>query len=112
MSKKKERQKIRVMADYGSSGIWGFSDNQSKAFRHGMLEHSDLKLPDTLCKQFEKWIHEYEKYNLEDKLNRKKFNENGLKLAKSLKDHLGEDVYVEFQGESKDGGVLESVLIQ
>ncbi|MDD4964337.1 MAG: hypothetical protein PHI11_10525 [Gallionella sp.] len=37
----KTRLKIRVMAEYGSSGIWGFSEKRDGDWRHVEVEHRE-----------------------------------------------------------------------
>src|SRR5437867_1069892 len=48
---------FRVMAEYGSSGIWAIGNKAP--FRHGMVEHSALQLPPEICDRFVKWIQTY-----------------------------------------------------
>lgn len=103
--------KIRVMADYGSSGIWAFSDPPSKGFRHGMLEHHCLKLPKALSDAFDLWIQRYEDDAPKDRLDIDAFNAEGLRLASLLKQHLGPSRHVEYQGEGADGSVLAAVVV-
>lgn len=103
---------IPVMAEYGSSGVWALTKNPSGLFRHGMIEHSQLNMPMKLRERFEQWIHEYEEKNLNNTLNTDRFNAEGLELARLLKAFLGPDTYVEYQGESKGGGLLKSVIIE
>jgi hypothetical protein len=104
--------KIRVMAEYGSSGIWAFSDPPSKGFRHGMLEHHRLKLPKPLSDAFDLWIRRYEDENLKDGFDSESFNTEGLRLATLLKHHLGPNRHVEYQGEDSDGSALAAVVIE
>lgn len=99
------------MAEYASSGIWGFSEKQSGAFRHGMIEHSDLKLPEELRERFNKWIGEYTDNNISNEIDTKAFNKEGRELAKLLKEHMGPEQYVEYQGEDEDGGLLSAEVI-
>jgi len=105
--------KIRVMADYGSSGIWAFSDPPSKGFRHGMLEHHRLKLPKALSDAFDLWIQRYEDEAPKDWFDVDAFNAEGLRLAILLKQHLGPHRHVEFQGENQEGeSALAAVVIE
>jgi hypothetical protein len=104
--------KIRVMADYGSSGIWAFSDPPSKAFRHGMLEHHRLKLPKALSDAFDLWIQRYEDEAPKDGFDVNDFNAEGLHLATLLKQHLGQNRHVEYQGEGREGSVLAAVVVE
>ncbi len=104
--------KIRVMAEYGSSGIWAFSDPPSKGFRHGMLEHHRLKLPKPLSDAIDLWIQRYEDENPKDRLDAESFNAEGLRLATLLKQHLGPNRHVEYQGEERDGSASAAVVIE
>jgi hypothetical protein len=105
----KEKSGFRVMAEYASSGIWAIGGKGP--FRHGMVEHSSLKLPPETCDRFLKWIQTYEDALQGGLKNVQEFNATGLDLAKELKKHLGPNVYVEYQGERPDGGILEAVVI-
>lgn len=104
--------KIRVMAEYSSSGIWAFSDPPSRGFRHGMLEHHRLKLPAALSDAFDLWIRRYEDENPKDEFDTVSFNAEGLRLATLLKQHLGPNRHVEYQGEDSDGSMLAAVVIE
>lgn len=90
---------------------WAFSDPPSKGFRHGMLEHHRLKLPQVLSDAFALWIRRYEDENMQDGFDTASFNAEGLRLATLLKQHLGPDRHVEYQGEERDGSVLAAVVI-
>lgn len=103
--------KIRVMADYGSSGIWAFSDPPSKGFRHGMLEHHRLKLPKALSEAFDQWIQRYEDEALAGTFDVESFNAEGWRLATLLKAHLGPNRHVEYQGEGQDGHVSTARVV-
>jgi len=89
-------EKLRVMADYGSSGIWAMQ--QIGVFRHGMLEHGDLRLPQELSQRFTRWIALYEQ-RLEEpaQFDHETFNTEGRALAQALKHYVGSTTYVEFQ---------------
>jgi hypothetical protein len=89
MKHKTPQLKIRVMADYGSSGIWGFSEKGLGGWRHGELEHRDLKLPRELSERFDKWIRIYEDQNPKDLLDTEAFTAEGMMLARLLKAFLG-----------------------
>ncbi len=95
------------MADYGSSGIWEIG--KVGCFRHGMLEHSDLKLSPDLIRGFEQWIELYED-NLVGNFNPNEFNDIGRGLAQDLKSYLGSGS-VEFVPESMDGGLSETEIL-
>lgn len=102
--------KIRVMAEYGSSGIWGFSEGGMGGWRHGMLAHYRLKLPLDISDRLDEWIRVYEDQCPKDLLDYEAFNEEGLKLARQIKAFLGPNRHVEYQGESPDG-ILPAVVI-
>ena len=110
--KKRAPLNIRVMAEYGSSGLWGFRDGNNGPFRHGMLECADLKLPRDLCEAFDRWICRYEDENPKDRLDVDTFNAEGLRLAALLKRHLGPGRHVEYQGEDRDGSLLPPVCVE
>ena len=113
MKKRRPRPlKIRVMAEYGSSGLWGFGETDNGPFRHGMLEYRALDLPDELCAGFRRWIQRYEDENLSHRLDPAAFNAEGLRLAGLLKRYLGTNQHVEYQGESPEGGLLPSVVVE
>lgn len=103
--------KIRVMAEYGSSGVWGYREGSDGMFRHAMLECADLKLPRDLCNALESWIRRYEDDNPKDTLDTASFNAEGLHLASLIKSHLGPERHVEYQGEAADGSLLPAVPI-
>jgi hypothetical protein len=103
--------KIRVMADYGSSGIWAFPDPPSKGFRHGMLEHHRLKLPKALGDAFDLWMQRYEDEAPNDLLDIESFNAEGLRLATLLKQHLGPHRHVEYQVEHEEGDSPSAVVV-
>jgi hypothetical protein len=94
---------LRVMAEYCSSGIWVIGEKG--CFRHGMLEHSTLKLPPDLTQRFEQWIELYEE-NSTANFSLAEFNDIGRRLAQDLKSYLGNS-YVEFIPELIDGGIGE-----
>lgn len=104
--------KIRVMAEYGSSGLWAFSNPPAKGFRHGMLEHHRLKLPRALSDAFDLWIRCYEDDGPKDSFDAASFNAEGLRLATLLKLHLGPARYVEYQGVDQDGSLLVAQPIE
>ena len=99
------------MAEYSSSGIWGFSDSPEGPFRHGMVELSHLGLPKEIAQRFEKWIETYETQLEGMELDLDEFNKEGMSLATLLKQHVGENRYVEFQGEAGEDGLLGPVEI-
>lgn len=102
-------KKLRVMADYSSSGIWVMES--MLGFRHGMVDYGSLGLPEDLANRFKRWINIHDN-NLSDKgLNLEDFDKMGLQLAKDLKKFLGTDAYVEYEPEKSDfGAAMMKVL--
>lgn len=102
--------KLRVMADYGSSGIW--ADGDIGAFRHGMVRHGDLSLPRDLASDFKAWIEGYWERRQWNQADSDAFNETGRSLAARLKAHVGDKVTVTFQPELWPSGLglEESIL--
>ncbi|NUO75737.1 MAG: hypothetical protein HOQ32_06955 [Lysobacter sp.] len=88
---------LRVMADYGSSGIW--ADGDIGPFRHGMVRHADLSLPPELTVAFKRWIEGYWERKQWNQADNDAFNRTGRSLAAQLKAHVGDDVTVTFQPE-------------
>jgi hypothetical protein len=104
MAKKQKTpfKRIRVMAEYGSSGIW--ATEPVGPFRHGMLRYSRLGLPDDMVARFEVWIEKFwQRKN--DAFDVVSFNAEGLELARSLKRHLGPETEVVFAPEAENGGL-------
>ncbi|MBO0795301.1 MAG: hypothetical protein J2P36_30785 [Ktedonobacteraceae bacterium] len=103
--------KLRVMAEYGSSGIWMIG--QIGIFRHGMIEHHALGLPPELARHFDEWIMEYTSplENPGHSLDVTGFNATGRALAAELKRFLGPAYQVEYLPEKEDGslGAAESI---
>jgi hypothetical protein len=104
-----DRLKLRVMAEYASSGIWIIE--KLGYFRHGMIGYSSLKLSPELAIRFEQWIELYWGM-LEDNLDIDEFNQVGRKLARELKTHIGQSGYVEFIPELATGGLGEREIIE
>lgn len=96
--------KLRVMAEYCSSGIWLIG--RHGVWRHSMIEHSSLRLPTDLSSRFEQWIDLYITQLDNANFDTESFNCTGRALAKELKSHLGAEVYVEFIPESDEGSGL------
>lgn len=108
----KLRGKLRVMAEYDSSGIWMI--RQMGVFRHGMVDHATLRLPPELARGFEQWIAQYEdQYENPEGYDYIAFNAEGRRLAQALKRHFGEEASVEFQPETAEGsiGPSEEILL-
>lgn len=109
----KRTLQLRVMAEYGSSGIWGFSPRpEGGVFRHGMLEHAALGLPPDLAAGFEAWIRRYEDEGPSGRLDVADFNREGLALAERLVAWLGPERHVEYQGETPEGGLAPPVVVR
>ncbi len=112
MSKKKKRKvypRLRVMAEYASSGIWAMQS--VGLFRHGMVSHGRLQLPPDLRGRFEAWIEKYWE-NLEPNFDVASFNAEGLELAIALKKLLGIKVLVVYAPQDKILGLGEERLIE
>lgn len=63
MAEPTEELRLRVMADYLSSGIWIMKP--VGPFRHAMISHKKIRLPADLAQQFNDWIEWYND-NLDD----------------------------------------------
>ena len=94
---------LRVMAEYGSSGIW--VAEPFGPFRHGMVEHRKLGLPADLAARFAAWIEEYWARAEGRPLNVAAFNDEGRSLAIALKRFVGPNTRVVFEPELEDGGL-------
>jgi hypothetical protein len=105
---KQKQLRLRVMAEYASSGIWVME--AVGPFRHGMIKHASLKLPESLSRRFDDWIKWY--YDILGfdgaVFDVDAFNAEGLRLATDLKIFLGSDVYVELIPEAKAGELGEA----
>ena len=113
--------KLRVMAEYESSGIWVIE--QVGPFRHSGVDYDWLSLPPELAEQFRRWIITYWAYYDQAMFDEEypefkgfifdteSFNQEGRELAHQLKAHLGPECYVEFQPESNEGGGLGTAEI-
>ena len=96
--------KLTVMADFCSSGIWYKNDNV-------MVAHEDLDLPEDLIKEFEDWIEFYDRdchttrhYHFKGEMA-EELNNRGRDLAKKLK-ALHPDIQIFYRGEI-DGDMLD-----
>lgn len=89
--------KLRVMADYGSSGIW--ADGEIGPFRHGMVEHVSLSLPPSLAAAFDTWIERYWGRKTLSQSDNDSFNQTGRALAGQLKTFVDGSAVVSFQPE-------------
>jgi hypothetical protein len=101
----------RVMAEYGSSGLWRVATRDGGLFRHGMVEHAQLALPPALAEALTAWIDTYERDNLAGRLDAAAFNAEGLRIARALKAHLGPESHVEHQAEADDGSLVAPVVV-
>jgi hypothetical protein len=100
---KKYPKRLRVMADYASSGIWVVKP--VGPFRHAMIEYHALRLPEELARRFTNWINEYWKVlDLPEEFDLTAFNQQGRALARELKKHVGLETTVLFVPETKEGG--------
>ncbi|MCC6624923.1 MAG: hypothetical protein IT385_26990 [Deltaproteobacteria bacterium] len=106
----KRTPNLRVMAEYGSSGIWG-SVARGGIFRHGMIEHAALGLPADLAAAFDAWIRRYEDEGPSGRLDAADFNREGLALAVRLAEWVGPGGHVEYQGEAPDGGLAPAIVV-
>lgn len=104
---------IRIMAEYGSSGVWEFiKDSDQSGWRHSMTTHERLGLSRELSARFKSWIETYENENISGELDHVSFNATGLSLAYEVYEQLGGENYVEFQGEGEDGNLEEPITIR
>ena len=101
-------KRLRVMAEYGTSGIW--VAESVGTFRHGMIDHKKLGLPDALAERFGAWIERYWA-RLRDNFDPKAFNTEGRALAVALKGFVGPETEVVYEGEAEDGGLLSPEII-
>lgn len=102
MNKVNLPKKLRVMADYSSSGIWVMEP--VLGFRHGMIDCRSLGLPEELSNRFKDWIEMYDNNLNEKDLKLEEFDRIGLQLAKDLKKFLGPETYVEYEPEKSSSG--------
>ena len=95
--------RLRVMADYDSSGVW--AAGPIGPFRHGMVSHAALALPADLAARFDAWIEQYGQ-RPDAGFRTAAFNADGLALARALKRHVGPATEVVFAPEADDGHLL------
>lgn len=108
-TKPKFPKRLRVMAEYGSSGIW--VAEAVGPFRHGMIAAKRLGLPAELSARFAAWIERYWA-RLKDGFDVDAFNAEGRALAAELKVFVGADTEVVFEAEGADGGLVPPVIIE
>jgi hypothetical protein len=62
-----------------------------------MIDHATLDLPEELAAGFEAWIEEFWKVkDAPDQFDSHSFHEDGRRLARRLKQFMGERSYVEY----------------
>jgi hypothetical protein len=110
MSKPQFPKCLRVMAEYGSSGIW--VAEPCGPFRHGMIEYKKLGLPADLAARFAAWIEVYWAWAEGRPLDVAAFNEEGRSLAAALKRFVGPNTQVIFEPELEDGGLGQPEIIE
>lgn len=104
-------KRLRVMAEFGSSGI--FSAVNADPENRVMVPLDDLRLPADLRARFEHWMGIYwDMANSPTSFDLGKTNDIGRQLAKALKAHVGSGTYVEYQPISITGarGRAEEIL--
>lgn len=109
MPVKKFPKKLRVMAEYASSGIWVIEP--VGPFRHYMIAPEALGLPANLAEQFADWVGYYWKRLEGGSFDDAQFNAIGRKITKELKEFIGAETFVEYVPEMADGslGVAEEI---
>lgn len=96
--------KLRVAADYSSSGIWLVEPWGE--LEPGMLAHEHLNLDPQLASKFDAWIELYALRLRDDaSFDTHTFNITGRSLAAELRQFLGSRAEVVYLPESADGGV-------
>lgn len=90
---------VRVMADYGSSGLWVKFDAPDEMFRHGMAVPDDIGISQELADKLSLWIDKYDTLE-NDEESVKKFDDEGRQLARLVKNELGKSVTVVYSPES------------
>ena len=98
-----ETKYVRVMADYCADGLWDEDGSMIE------LSDPDLNLPDDLIERINAWqlwfTKDCQDYIEESKrstvFDRKAFSSEGLKIARSIKVHLGEDWTVVYFDDKK-----------
>ncbi len=86
------------MAEFESSGIWVVKSIGS--FRHDEIDHQSLGLPESLAREFDKWIEHYEGVlGDEEPYDQEWMVSKGRELAVRLKKHVGKDTTVLYSSE-------------
>ena len=96
-------KRLRVMAEYGSSGIW--VAEPCGLFRHGMIGLKRLRLPAELAGRFVAWIEKYWARLDHRPFDVVAFNAEGRSLALELKAFVGLETEVVFEPEAESGGL-------
>jgi hypothetical protein len=106
MAESKAELRLRVMAEYMSSGIWVIGE--IGPFRHGMIEHKSLRLPAKLAREFNAWIEWYLDNLIEDDaaLDKAKYTLEGKHLTQELEGWI--DWYWDNPGENRSGLDIEA----
>lgn len=102
--------RLRVMAEYDSSGVW--VAEASGPFRHGMVGHEHLGLPPELASRFAFWIERYWARAGKGSFDVAAFNAEGRALAAALKSFVGEETEVVFEPETEEGGLGTPEVIE
>jgi hypothetical protein len=99
-------QGLRVMAEYCSSAIWAIHKLPEEGpFRHSMLEHEAVGLPDELAKRFARWLAHYEEqFDSPESFDHERSNAEGRELAAALKRHVGPGIRVVFAPSARGNG--------
>jgi hypothetical protein len=101
---------VRVMAEYGSSGLW--LTYPAGMFGHGSIRCEALFLPPDLTAEFADWIEAYDGCLQPKTFDLDAFNRRGRELAQALKAHFGPESYVEFVPEEADSGIGTAEVIK
>jgi hypothetical protein len=101
---------VRVMADYGSSGLW--LTYPPGWYGSSGISCEALRLPAALSSRFAAWIETYV-CQTKKTFDPEAFNRTGRELAQALKEHLGPQSYVEFVPEPQnDDDAIEIEIIE
>ncbi len=109
------RSLVKLEFDWSSTGLWDLPFPGSVSLG-GYLTPEGLAIPSSLASAIS-WWHQScddnaQPWNADDSFDYKTFDERGLELAKRLKCHLGEEVYVEYHPfrelKIQEGGAIET----
>lgn len=93
---------LRVWPEYGSSGIWVIDEPmQQKAGKN--ISYEALNLPQDLANDFAIWQDKFDEHGIEWNTEHEEnsFYQDGLELAKKLKEFFKYRAYVEYEGHIK-----------